>query len=82
MIGTGSWLEIAASLGALVDAEGRSIPARIARDGRDDIIVGCDLGNSAIKIVLRQADAPQLRAFRFDAVYTPAAIIRAGGKRT
>jgi hypothetical protein len=78
MVGSESWLEIAATLGALVDSEGRAIPAHIARDGINSVIVGCDLGNSAIKLVLRQADAPQLRAFRFEAVYTPAAIIRAG----
>jgi hypothetical protein len=48
------------------------------RDGIDYVIVGCDLGNSAIKIVLRQANAPQLRAFRFESVYTPAAPVRGG----
>jgi hypothetical protein len=49
----------------------------LCRDGVDYVVVGCDLGNSAIKVVLCQADAPQLRAFRFEAVYTPAATIRA-----
>ncbi len=44
--------------------------------------MGCDLGNSAIKLVLRQASAPQLRTFRFEAVYTPAATIRAGEEAT
>jgi hypothetical protein len=78
MGGSNSWLDVAATLGALVDAEGRTVPANITRDGLDYVIVGCDLGNSAIKIALRQADAPQLRAFRFEAVYTPAATIRAG----
>jgi hypothetical protein len=82
MIKQGSWLGIAATLGALVDAEGRAVPASVTRDGLDYVLVGCDLGNSAIKIVLRQADAPQLRAFRFVAVYTPAATIRAGEDAT
>jgi hypothetical protein len=78
MVRSESWLDIAATLKALVDAEGRAIPANITRDGMDYVLVGCDVGNSAIKIVLRQADAPQLRAFRFETVYTPVATIRAG----
>ena len=45
-------------------------------------IVGCDLGNSAIKLVLRQANGPQLRMFRFESIYTPAAMIRAGDDTT
>jgi len=78
MIRPDSWLDVATTLGAVMDAEGRTVPANITRDGMDCVVVGCDLGNSAIKIVLRQADAPQLRMFRFEAVYTPAATIRAG----
>jgi hypothetical protein len=78
MIRPDSWLDVVVTLGAVVDAEGRTIPANTTRDGMDYVVVGCDLGNSAIKIVLRQADAPQLRMFRFEAVYTPAATIRAG----
>ncbi len=78
MITSESWLDIVATLGALVDADGHALPAQVSRDGIDQIIVGCDLGNSAIKLVLRQANAPQLRAFRFEAVYMPAAIVRAG----
>jgi hypothetical protein len=77
-----SWLDIAATLGALIDADGHVLPAQVARDGSDQIIVGCDLGNSAIKLVLRQASAPQLRAFRFEAIYTPAATVRAGEEAT
>jgi hypothetical protein len=42
--------------------------------------MGCDLGNSAIKLVLRQASAPQLRALRFEALYTPAATVRASAE--
>src|SRR5689334_9573483 len=82
MTGSESWLDIAATLGALVDAGGRAVPASVTRDGMDYVLVGCDLGNSAIKLVLRQADAPQLRIFRFEAVYTPAATIRAGESAT
>src|SRR5687768_548708 len=82
MLGTGSWLDIAATLGALVDAEGRALPAHVMRDGLSNVIIGCDLGNSAIKIALRQAAVPQLRTFRFEAVYTPAATIRAGVETT
>jgi len=82
MIGSGSWLDIATTFGALVDAGGRMVPAHITRDGIDHVIVGCDLGNSALKIVLRQAAAPQLRGLRFEAIYTPAATIRAGDGAT
>jgi hypothetical protein len=78
MIGTGSWFDIAASLGALVDSDGRVVPAQFIRDGINYMLVGCDLGNSAIKIVLRQTAVPQLRAFRFETIYTPALTIRAG----
>jgi hypothetical protein len=77
-----SWMGIAATLGALVDADGHALPAHVACDGIDQIIVGCDLGNSAMKIVLRQANTPQLRAFRFEAVYRPAATVRAGEDTT
>jgi hypothetical protein len=77
-----SWMDIAATLGALVDMDGRALPARVSCDGIEQIIVGCNLGNSAIKLVLRQASAPQLRAFRFEAVYTPAATVRAGEEAT
>ena len=63
-----SWLDIAATLGALIDANGRAIPASYTRGGTEYLVVGCDLGNSALKIALRQAHAPQLRALRFDAV--------------
>ena len=71
-----SWMEIAATLSALIDTDGHTLPAQVVRDGIEHLIVGCDLGNSAIKLVLRQASAPQLRAFRFEAVYTPAATVR------
>jgi hypothetical protein len=73
-----SWMDIAATLGALVDTNGRAIPASCTRVGIEHIVVGCDLGNSALKLALRQAHAPQLRTLRFDAIYTPAATIRAG----
>jgi hypothetical protein len=82
MNGPGSWMDIVATRGALVDVDGRAIPAQVMRDGTDHVIVGCDLGNSALKLVLRQANAPQLRAFRFESVYTPAALIRAGEDTT
>jgi hypothetical protein len=77
-----SWMDIATTLGALINADGHVLPAQVARDGSDQIIVGCDLGNSAIKLVLRQASASQLRTFRFEAIYTPAAIVRAGEETT
>jgi hypothetical protein len=57
-----SWMGIAATLETLIDADGHALPAYVTNDGIDQIIVGCDLGNSAIKLVLRQASAPQLRA--------------------
>src|SRR5215213_7958726 len=77
-----SWMNIAATFAALVDADGRAIPAQVTRHEIEHVIVGCDLGNSAIKLVLRQVNAPQLRLFRFEAIYTPAATIRAGDDMT
>jgi hypothetical protein len=82
MISTGSWFDAAATLGALVDANGHAVPAQISRNGMDYLIASCDLGNSALKIAVRQAAAPQLRVFRFEAVYTPAVTIRAGDGAT
>ena len=38
MLGTGSWLDIAATLGALVDAEGRALPAHVMRDGLSNVM--------------------------------------------
>jgi hypothetical protein len=35
MIKSGSWLDIATTFGALVDAEGRMVPTHITRDGID-----------------------------------------------
>jgi len=77
-----SWMQIASTFAALVDADGRAIPAQITRHEIDHVIVGCDLGNSAIKLVLRQANVPQLRMFRFESIYTPAAMISAGDDTT
>src|SRR5215207_9373868 len=77
-----SWMDIAATHAALLDSDGRAIPAQIARHESNHVIVGCDLGNSALKLVLRQANVPQLRMFRFEATYTPAATIRAGDDTT
>jgi hypothetical protein len=77
-----SWMQIASTFAALVDTDGRAIPARVSRHEVDHVIAGCDLGNSAIKLVLRQANAPQLRLFRFESIYTPAAMIRAGDDTT
>jgi hypothetical protein len=72
----------AATFAALVDTDGRAIPAQVSCHEIDHVIAGCDLGNSAIKLVLRQANVPQLRMFRFEAIYTPAATIRAGDDTT
>jgi hypothetical protein len=77
-----SWMNVASTFAALVDTDGRAIPAQVSRHEIDYVIVGCDLGNSAIKLVLRQANAPQLRLFRFESIYTPAAMIRAGDDTT
>ncbi len=77
-----SWMQIASTFAALIDADGRAIPTQIARHESNHVIVGCDLGNSAIKLVLRQANAPQLRLFRFESIYTPAATIRTGDDTT
>src|SRR5215213_8607737 len=77
-----SWMQIASTFAALVDADGRAIPAQVVRHEIDHVVVGCDLGNSAIKLVLRQANVPQLRMFRFESIYTPAAMIRAGDDTT
>ncbi len=77
-----SWMQIASTFAALIDADGRAIPTQIARHESNHVIVGCDLGDSAIKLVLRQANAPQLRLFRFESIYTPAATIRTGDDTT
>lgn len=77
-----SWMDIAATRGALVDGDGRAIPPQMASHDIDYLIVGCDLGNSAIKLALRQANAPQLRMFCFETIYMPAALVRAGDDTT
>jgi hypothetical protein len=71
-------MDIVSTLEGLLDADGRAVPAQVTWDGIEHVVIGCDLGNSALKLVLRQANAPQLRAFRFESVYTPAATVRAG----
>jgi hypothetical protein len=40
-------------------APSRAVP-HITRDGTDHLLVGCGLGNAALKLALRQATAPQL----------------------